>query len=1005
MRSILSFALILSALGGLTSGATAYAACSDDFNLVEVVNAPLPTTGQLKERARLLVTREIECRQNAHCGVILDSDVLSSFNSGLESIQEELLSVSEPGGINTLVPNSTVNTEAKKILEYLLMGIGAPPEGEQFEDLVPLTTTFEKACVSAIAVNQSITNFNNQSSQSPPSGTTVLLPDSRFEYQVPRSAAFGDGKLIDPTKSNVDRHRLLIADQFERMARIFMAGTDQLARDFPHLNGAAGHQKQFPQPIYGMYQGYQPDLVYSDAVQKIMQGPLDSTWGNCGVANINNGANRFKSASGGYQNENISGSTINSYIAQPPAPGSTVARSCVGAPLIQRRDYALGRGRLMEKMFKIMKSVTDDIKVGRINSASVYGGTDTTCAKMRAEIAAYREDLYGPVRGRTASDKCDGGQFPCFLTGLPADGRIKALECQREDDKTEVDQINEMNSAVKIIHKNQERSCHLAAMQAQIEIRMVTQYAYCVFKSAGSNQMERLLRSLVSQVDVTREPDAEPLTEKTPVECATPSLFAFLFSLLASFSRTRISRRMLQSLLMLACVSVCLMNTACNPETTTGVCAQGFGYDNGAARLDFMALNTGQPFHPYEGWGAQKTGSSNCIGGRCGTANVQSWFNSNNVPSTAAFVPICEYKCKNLKIRVDEYKKKTQAGIDSGKLSPTKIAEAQSRMSEYSQMYNDALGRCGQQRLSVYKERWNRKTMRESAEKGQAGCMCDESTGLGFGEVIPEGPGETYEEAKKESDKREGAPDQGSGSAGATPPPNNGGTVVSGGNPQQLASVAGPSSGQVTTRGNANESGKTKASATAGADGTAGLSKYGFAPDGESDGNLNGAAPGMGGGLSGFGPNAGGKALGTTAAGAGSAGAGKIANGTSYAQAGGGAGATGAGAASAGAGSNGYGAGGYGSGSSVNPGGDGENTVMSFGGSDSDTSRNLAAMGSADPEDYFSRIGLDESLFKKVERRYNQKATNWVLVPMGLGTARKPAATDIPLIHPSDLNR
>ncbi len=36
-------------------------------------------------------------------------------------------------------------------------------------------------------------------------------------------------------------------------------------------------------------------------------------------------------------------------------------------------------------------------------------------------------------------------------------------------------------------------------------------------------------------------------------------------------------------------------------------------------------------------------------------------------------------------------------------------------------------------------------------------------------------------------------------------------------------------------------------------------------------------------------------------------------------------------------------------------------------------------MGSADPEDYFTRINVDDSIFKQVERRYEQTAVRWSL--------------------------
>ena len=39
----------------------------------------------------------------------------------------------------------------------------------------------------------------------------------------------------------------------------------------------------------------------------------------------------------------------------------------------------------------------------------------------------------------------------------------------------------------------------------------------------------------------------------------------------------------------------------------------------------------------------------------------------------------------------------------------------------------------------------------------------------------------------------------------------------------------------------------------------------------------------------------------------------------------------------------------------------------------------LNPQGTADPDDYFTRIGVDDSIFKKVERRYEQTATSWAL--------------------------
>ena len=35
-------------------------------------------------------------------------------------------------------------------------------------------------------------------------------------------------------------------------------------------------------------------------------------------------------------------------------------------------------------------------------------------------------------------------------------------------------------------------------------------------------------------------------------------------------------------------------------------------------------------------------------------------------------------------------------------------------------------------------------------------------------------------------------------------------------------------------------------------------------------------------------------------------------------------------------------------------------------------------LGSEDPNDYFTRLGMGENIFKIVERRYRNKAVSWV---------------------------
>lgn len=57
-------------------------------------------------------------------------------------------------------------------------------------------------------------------------------------------------------------------------------------------------------------------------------------------------------------------------------------------------------------------------------------------------------------------------------------------------------------------------------------------------------------------------------------------------------------------------------------------------------------------------------------------------------------------------------------------------------------------------------------------------------------------------------------------------------------------------------------------------------------------------------------------------------------------------------------------------------GGANANGSLSFG--DDSAQGGMDVMGSEDPEDYFARTNLDESLFKIVEKRYRSKSTDWI---------------------------
>jgi hypothetical protein len=152
----------------------------------------------------------------------------------------------------------------------------------------------------------------------------------------------------------------------------------------------------------------------------------------------------------------------------------------------------------------------------------------------------------------------------------------------------------------------------------------------------------------------------------------------------------------------------------------------------------------------------------------------------------------------------------------------------------------------------------------------------------------------------------------------------------------------------------------------------AALNSLGTSGNGSSNGSANGG--GTGGGTSGLSTNGG---TGVSTAG-GLAGAGGVSG------ASGGGSAVGADAASYGSGAGGgMGAGMYGANSNGDV--DGPNGSSQTGHSvDQFAGRGLAgeapAMGTADPSDYFNRLGIHDDLFKIVERRYIAKSKQWALV-------------------------
>jgi hypothetical protein len=306
---------------------------------------------------------------------------------------------------------------------------------------------------------------------------------------------------------------------------------------------------------------------------------------------------------------------------------------------------------------------------------------------------------------------------------------------------------------------------------------------------------------------------------------------------------------------------------------------------------------------------------------------------------------LCTFRCKGVREQIDSYQRQANAAIayiNGQPPSPegqAQIDRANERLAQYEAKYTEAFEAC----KVVAFEAVNDDNWRESLDLASDRCVCKPPTDLGVNEPTQNNPGLQFETGlPPTADLAAGMPGGQANVGGETPPAE-----------EDVVDAAAGVGAQAMAGGTLPD----KALAKGGGGG----------PGGPGGLKLN---PGRGGGAvaggSAFGAMSGGTA--PSAESAATAGTGSLPTDSGDSKY-----ATGGGAKPGG----GDGSGGdFGSRGGVPAGG---SQVQDFGSGGGAGAGDASVMASEDPMDYFTRIGIEENIFKKVEKKLDEKERGWIL--------------------------
>ena len=261
------------------------------------------------------------------------------------------------------------------------------------------------------------------------------------------------GGIAAPGTTSTEKMRNVVAENFERMVRVFVAGDQQLGIDkgittttgidpdtgaLVHVNANSRANVSSTRPsIQGMFQGFTPDILNSTDTD-IAQGIFYPQWAaSCGISLEDNSVYRYFKVNGQYPS------------AYP---------ACTTTPL----PLAKTRGAMVSALLTLMLKMKKDlIEKGLIAPASAYNGVTDPCTAMKTEIRAMRATIQSEFTQFTRSM---GGSFtPCNLS-------------QADDAE---------------VLPAQQGSCLLTVMQNLVEQGYVSQYMYCTWRAVAESVIQK----------------------------------------------------------------------------------------------------------------------------------------------------------------------------------------------------------------------------------------------------------------------------------------------------------------------------------------------------------------------------------------------------------------------------------------------------------------------------------------------------------------------------------
>ncbi|MBL7713936.1 MAG: hypothetical protein JNL01_00625 [Bdellovibrionales bacterium] len=391
----------------------------------------------------------------------------------------------------------------------------------------------------------------------------IPYPDADQGFIAARFLRDASGKRID-AKNESQAIRIWLAETFERMVRIFIAGSKQLEIDFPPPAPAPGVSPVVHQGvhIYGLYQGFLPDLLNTTKTKVLYFGQTPA-WSLCapeqqtGSGPTQGTANFMNKTMGWFKGKD--GNPVDETIRTVPGGIEVVNHHCKG---IQTDENYSGaptvRGTEVDLMMQLMAGIKKNIlEKGRVRKTASYGVIDS-CAETEAKILAFRKKIKEGLDDLKARQPKGS----------------KAIECGDELD-AEDPELKYIASLTSLTPKKglkgpQHQACVLASMQTEIEMKMMAQYTYCTWQTVALKIRERMTRAAGNTAwNVPQKPKQAPNEESL-------AWLGLSLSGFGAFAKKRGRRREKRAAAAGVFVAVSLIASSCKVDDVPNLTCSGY---------------------------------------------------------------------------------------------------------------------------------------------------------------------------------------------------------------------------------------------------------------------------------------------------------------------------------------------------------------------------------------------------------------------------------------------